>query len=167
MVCLFIGTIFSMFALVPQFFPDHLNILLVWFFYLVCWNMQYLELLRGIAIFFTCMFGCSWLIWSYCYGYPATFFFFEAVGTVSTKSIFSGSQTNPIHWKNRICRTHTKQALDLYCKTCSIICQDWTLKDHPREEHDFDFIGNVVGKIKREDKTTHSITETVVRASEK
>ena len=45
------------------------------------------------------------------------------------------------------CKTHNKQALDLYCKTCScLICQDCTLKDHPRETHDFDFIDDVVDK---------------------
>ena len=41
--------------------------------------------------------------------------------------------------------SHSKQALDLYCKTCSsLICRDCTLKDHPRETHDFDFIDDVV-----------------------
>ncbi|XP_065886758.1 E3 ubiquitin-protein ligase TRIM71-like [Dysidea avara] len=40
---------------------------------------------------------------------------------------------------------HSEQKLDLYCKTCSsLICRDCTLKDHPREKHDFDFIENVV-----------------------
>ena len=39
------------------------------------------------------------------------------------------------------CESHTKQTLDLYCKTCnSLICRDCTLKDHPREKHEFDFI---------------------------
>ena len=43
------------------------------------------------------------------------------------------------------CKTHNKQSLDLYCKTCSsLICRDCTLKDHPRETHDFDFIDDVV-----------------------
>ena len=43
------------------------------------------------------------------------------------------------------CKSHGKQALDLYCKTCSsLICRDCTLKDHPRETHDFDFIDDVV-----------------------
>ena len=47
--------------------------------------------------------------------------------------------------KPEACNTHSKQALDLYCKTCSsLICRDCTLKDHPRETHDFDFIDDVV-----------------------
>ena len=47
--------------------------------------------------------------------------------------------------KPEACKSHSKQALDLYCKTCSsLICRDCTLKDHPRETHDFDFIDNVV-----------------------
>ena len=47
--------------------------------------------------------------------------------------------------KPEACKSHSKQALDLYCKTCSsLICRDCTLKDHPRENHDFDFIDDVV-----------------------
>ena len=47
--------------------------------------------------------------------------------------------------KPEVCKSHGKQALDLYCKTCSsLICRDCTLKDHPRETHDFDFIDDVV-----------------------
>ena len=47
--------------------------------------------------------------------------------------------------KPESCKTHGKQVLDLYCKTCSsLICRDCTLKDHPRETHDFDFIDDVV-----------------------
>ena len=47
--------------------------------------------------------------------------------------------------KSEACKSHSKQALDLYCKTCSsLICRDCTLKDHPRETHDFDFIDDVV-----------------------
>ena len=47
--------------------------------------------------------------------------------------------------KPEACKSHSKQALDLYCKTCSsLICRDCTLKDHPRETHDFDFIDDVV-----------------------
>ena len=47
--------------------------------------------------------------------------------------------------KPEVCKSHSKQALDLYCKTCSsLICRDCTLKDHPRETHDFDFIDDVV-----------------------
>ena len=47
--------------------------------------------------------------------------------------------------KPEACKSHSKQALDLYCKTCSsLICRDCTLKDHRRETHDFDFIDDVV-----------------------
>ena len=47
--------------------------------------------------------------------------------------------------KPEACKSHSKQALDLYCKTCSsLICRDCTLKDHPRETHDFDFIDDVI-----------------------
>ena len=47
--------------------------------------------------------------------------------------------------KPEACKSHNKQSLDLYCKTCSsLICRDCTLKDHPRETHDFDFIDDVV-----------------------
>ena len=42
-------------------------------------------------------------------------------------------------------KSHKKQPLDLYCRTCSsFICHYCTLKDHPRETHDFDFIDDVV-----------------------
>jgi len=47
--------------------------------------------------------------------------------------------------KPEACKSHSKQSLDLYCKTCGcVICRDCTLKDHPRETHDFDFIDAVV-----------------------
>jgi len=47
--------------------------------------------------------------------------------------------------KPEACKSHSKQSLDLYCKTCSsLICRDCTLKIHPRETHDFDFIDEVV-----------------------
>ena len=47
--------------------------------------------------------------------------------------------------KPEACKNHSRQSLDLYCKTCSsLICRDCTLKDHPRETHDFDFIDDVV-----------------------
>ena len=49
--------------------------------------------------------------------------------------------------KPEACKNHNRQSLDLYCKTChSLICRDCTLKDHPRETHDFDFIDDVVDK---------------------
>ena len=55
--------------------------------------------------------------------------------------------------KPKACKTHGKQALDLYCKTCSsLICRDCTLKDHPRETHDFDFIDDVVDEEREEIK---------------
>ena len=42
-------------------------------------------------------------------------------------------------------KSHNKQPLDLYCRTCSsFICLYCTLKDHPRETHDFNFIDDVV-----------------------
>ena len=41
--------------------------------------------------------------------------------------------------KPEACKSHSKQTLDLYCKTCSsLICRDCTTKDHPRETHDYD-----------------------------
>ncbi|XP_065883185.1 E3 ubiquitin-protein ligase TRIM71-like [Dysidea avara] len=49
--------------------------------------------------------------------------------------------------KAEFCKAHTKQPLDLYCKTCSsLICRDCTMKDHPRghRDHDYDFVGEVV-----------------------
>ena len=56
--------------------------------------------------------------------------------------------------KPEVCKIHSKQALDLYCNTCScLICRDFTLKDHPRETHNFNFVDDVVdeerGKIKQ------------------
>ena len=47
--------------------------------------------------------------------------------------------------KPEACKSHNKQPLDLYCRTCSsLICHYCTLKDHPRETHNFDFIDDVV-----------------------
>ena len=55
--------------------------------------------------------------------------------------------------KLEACKSHGKQALDLYCKTCSsLICRDCTLKDHPRETHDFDFIDDVVDEAREKIK---------------
>ena len=55
--------------------------------------------------------------------------------------------------KPEACKSHSKQALDLYCKTCSsLICRDCTLKDHPHETHDFDFIDDVVDKERKKIK---------------
>ncbi|XP_065919573.1 E3 ubiquitin-protein ligase TRIM71-like [Dysidea avara] len=51
--------------------------------------------------------------------------------------------------KAEFCKTHKKQPLDLYCRTCSsLICRDCTFKDHPLENHDFDFNENMVGKVR-------------------
>ena len=49
--------------------------------------------------------------------------------------------------KAEFCKSHSKQTLDLYCKTCSsLICRDCTLKDHPRghRDHEVDFVDEVV-----------------------
>ena len=55
--------------------------------------------------------------------------------------------------KPEACKSHVKQSLDLYCKTCSsLICRDFTLKDHPRETHDFDFIDDVVDEERKKIK---------------
>ena len=55
--------------------------------------------------------------------------------------------------KPEACKSHSKQALDLYCKTCSsLICRDCTLKDHPHETHDFDFIDDVVDEERKKIK---------------
>ena len=52
--------------------------------------------------------------------------------------------------KPEACKTHGKQVLDLYCKTCSsLICRDCMLKNHPRETHDFDFIDDVVDEERK------------------
>ena len=50
----------------------------------------------------------------------------------------------------RACAHHSKQLLDMYCNTCNgMICRDCTVKDHPRQEHDFEFISKIVS-VKRE-----------------
>ena len=69
--------------------------------------------------------------------------------------------------KSEACKSHSKQALDLYCKTCSsLICRDCTLKDHPRETHDFDFIDDVVDeereKIKQATAPLKQLLERVI-----
>ncbi|XP_065883186.1 E3 ubiquitin-protein ligase TRIM71-like [Dysidea avara] len=76
--------------------------------------------------------------------------------TVSIKAFFQDPKlTLSTLEKAEFCKIHTKQTLDLFCKTCcSLICRDCTLKDHPREKHDFDFIENVVGKER--EKTKHA-----------
>lgn len=52
------------------------------------------------------------------------------------------------------CKRHSKQLLDLYCKTCNIIiCRDCTYKDHPRKVCDVDFIDEVV--VKEKEKIKH------------
>ena len=57
--------------------------------------------------------------------------------------------------KAEFCKSHTKQTLDLYCKTCSsLICQDCTMKDHPRghHDHDFDYVDKVVDEERKKIK---------------
>ncbi|XP_065919890.1 E3 ubiquitin-protein ligase TRIM71-like [Dysidea avara] len=72
------------------------------------------------------------------------------------------------------CKTHiaTKQALNLYCKTCSsLICQDCTLKNHPHEKHDFVFTEKVVDeereKIKQVTAPLKQLLEQVRNAVKK
>ena len=50
-----------------------------------------------------------------------------------------------------ICPHHSKQSLDMYCKTCNhTICRDCIKKDHPcHQTHDFEFI-NKVGPVEKE-----------------
>ena len=68
--------------------------------------------------------------------------------TVPIKDFFQNpKQALATPEKAEYCKTHSKQTLDLYCKTCSsLICRDCTLKDHPRghRDHDFDFVDEVV-----------------------
>ena len=62
--------------------------------------------------------------------------------------------------KPEACKSHVKQSLDLYCKTCScLICRDCTLKDHPRETHDFDFIDDVVYEEREKIKQATALLE--------
>ena len=66
--------------------------------------------------------------------------------------------------KPKVCRSHVKQALDLYCKTCSsLICRDCTLKDHPRETHDFDFIDDIVDKEREKIKKATAPLEPLLK----
>ena len=61
------------------------------------------------------------------------------------------------------CKNHIQQPLNLYCKTCStLICRDCTLKAHPRETHDFDFVSDILDEEKKKveqviDSLTHSL----------
>ena len=58
------------------------------------------------------------------------------------------------------CKHHTKQLLDLYCKTCHIMmCRDCTLKGHPCETHDFEFVDKVVEEEKEKLKDTMASLE--------
>ena len=67
--------------------------------------------------------------------------------------------------KPEACKSHSKQPLDLYCKTCSsLVCRDCTLKDHPRETHDFDFIDDVVDEEREKIKqATAPLKQLLVR----
>jgi len=52
--------------------------------------------------------------------------------------------------KPEACEHHSKELLDLYCKTCrTLICRDCTLKDHPDKMHEFEFASKVVNEEKR------------------
>jgi len=52
--------------------------------------------------------------------------------------------------KPEACQSHSKQPLDLYCKTCdTLICRDCTLKAHPRETHDFDFVNEILDEERK------------------
>ena len=66
--------------------------------------------------------------------------------------------------KPEACKSHNKQSLDLYCKTCSsLICRDCTLKDHPRETHDFDFIDDVVDEEREKIKQATAPLERLLK----
>ena len=57
--------------------------------------------------------------------------------TKSPKAMFTKS---PQH-----CSEHDGQQLELYCYTCSqLICRDCTYTDHPRGEHQFEFLKKVI-----------------------
>ena len=73
--------------------------------------------------------------------------------------------------KPQYCNEHDGQVLDLYCKTCSqFICRDCTYLDHPRGEHQFDFLKKVVeskrAEIKRVAAPLHSLLDKVHIATE-
>ena len=58
--------------------------------------------------------------------------------------------------KPESCKYHSQQPLNLYCKTCSsLICRDCTLKAHPRETHDFDFIDEILGEERKKISYRH------------
>ena len=65
--------------------------------------------------------------------------------------------------KPESCKSHNQQPLNLYCKTCSsLICRDCTLKAHPRETHDFDFVDEMLDEERKKikdiiDSLTHSL----------
>ena len=55
--------------------------------------------------------------------------------------------------KSQCCIEHEGQLLDLYCMTCAqLICRDCTYVDHPRGEHQFDFLKKVVESKRTEIK---------------
>ena len=59
--------------------------------------------------------------------------------TKSPKAILAA---NP---KPQYCGEHDGQPLELYCITCSqLICRDCTYIDHPRSEHQFEFLKKVI-----------------------
>ena len=66
--------------------------------------------------------------------------------------------------KPEACKSHGKQSLDLYCKTCScLICRDCTLKDHPRETHEFDFIDDIVNEEREKIKQATAPLERLLK----
>ena len=70
---------------------------------------------------------------------------FKSHKTVAVEEFLTNPKLLLSTEKPEACKSHSKQTLDLYCKTCSsLICRDCTLKDHLRETHDFDFVDDVV-----------------------
>lgn len=60
--------------------------------------------------------------------------------TKSPKAMLTAANPKP-----QYCSEHDDQPLDLYCNTCSqLICRDCTYIDHPRGEHQFEFLKKVV-----------------------
>ena len=76
--------------------------------------------------------------------------------------------------KPQYCSEHDDQPLELYCNTCAqLICRDCTYVDHPRGEHQFEFLKKAVGskqaKIKEIATPLQSLldrVETAIRDNE-
>jgi len=74
---------------------------------------------------------------------------FESHETVSISEFLQSpkEQLGSTPEKVKLCKSHSEQTLDLYCKTCrKLICQHCSLKYHPHghRDHDFDFADKVV-----------------------